>query len=85
LVGAGAFTTDAVGGYPPDRPPQPQPSVAGDLHVVISFLAVGFLTAACFVAAARLVTEGDTGRAVLSGVAGGVFLALFVLYAVAMG
>jgi hypothetical protein len=38
-----------------------------------------------FVAAARLVTEGDTGRAVLSGVAGGVFLALFVLYAVAIG
>ncbi len=30
-------------------------------------------------------TEGDTGRAVLSGVTGGVFLALFVLYAIAMG
>lgn len=53
LVGAGAFTTDAVGGYPPDTPPPPQPSVAGGLHVVTSFLAVGFLTAACFVAAAR--------------------------------
>ena len=72
LVGAGAFTTDAVGGYPPDTPPPPQPSVAGGLHLVISFLAVGFLTAACFVAAARLAAEGDAGRAVLSGVTGGV-------------
>jgi Protein of unknown function (DUF998) len=85
LVGAGAFSTDPVGGYPADTPAPPRPSAAGNLHVLTSFLAVAFLTAACFVAAAGLATQGDAGWAVFSAVTGGGVPALFVLYAVAMG
>lgn len=54
LVGAGAFSTDPVGGYPPDTPRLLKPSPAGVVHVLVSFFAVASLAAACFVAAARL-------------------------------
>jgi hypothetical protein len=76
LVGAGAFVTDPVSGYPPGTPPlPPEPSTVGTLHDLFSVLAFFALGAACFVFAA-----GAGWRwAVYSVLSGAVFLGAFFL------
>lgn len=50
LLGAGAFRTDPVSGYPPGTPDQFQrPTRAGALHDLLSFLGFVALAVACFV------------------------------------
>ncbi|WP_405796801.1 DUF998 domain-containing protein [Streptomyces sp. NBC_01506] len=49
LLGAGAFRTDPVRGYPPGTPDQPRrPTPAGTLHDLLSLAGFLALTAACF-------------------------------------
>ena len=69
LLGAGAFVTDPVSGYPPGTPPLPDEATpSGTLHDLFSVAAFFALAAACFVLA------GSAGWpwaifSVLSGVA----------------
>lgn len=52
LLGAGAFRTDPVRGYPPGTPEHPvQPSRAGTAHDLVSLVGFLALTAACCVLA----------------------------------
>jgi hypothetical protein len=77
LIGAGAFVTDPVSGYPPGTPPMPvEATTSGALHDLFAPAAFLALGAACFVLAG-----GEGWRwaifSVLSGVAflGGFFVA----------
>ncbi|MFI6517739.1 DUF998 domain-containing protein [Spirillospora sp. NPDC050679] len=50
LLGAGAFVTDPVGGYPPGTPDRmPDPTTHGSLHDGLSLASFVALTAACLV------------------------------------
>jgi Protein of unknown function (DUF998) len=52
LIGAGAFVTDPVSGYPPGTPPTPvDTTTPGTLHDLFSVAAFFALGAACFVLA----------------------------------
>ena len=52
LIGAGAFVTDPVSGYPPGTPPTPAgATTSGTLHDLFSVAAFFALGAACFVLA----------------------------------
>ena len=52
LIGAGAFLTDPVSGYPPGTPPTPvEATTSGTLHDLFSVAAFFALGAACFVLA----------------------------------
>jgi MFS family permease len=74
LLGAGAFVTDPVSGYPPGTPPLPdEATTAGALHDQFSVAAFFALAAACFVLA------GGAGWrwAVYSVLSGAAFLGAF--------
>jgi hypothetical protein len=78
LLGAGAFLTDPVSGYPLGTPPQPfDTTPSGTLHDLFSAPVFLALPAACFVLARRLHVRGRTGWALGSVAAGVVFLAAF--------
>jgi hypothetical protein len=81
LIGAGAFATDPVSGYPPGTPPQTEPaSRAGVLHNVFSapvFLGVPAVGAVQAVSALR---RGDRGWA---GASAGAAVGMFGAFALA--
>ncbi|MEU8384897.1 DUF998 domain-containing protein [Streptosporangium sp. NPDC048865] len=82
LVGAGIFRADPGMGFPAGTPEGPGPvSWHGMLHFACG--AVGFLCVivACLVVGGRFAAEGRTGWAVLSRLAGGLFLAAFAAVA----
>jgi Protein of unknown function (DUF998) len=82
LIGAGAFVTDPVSGYPPGTPPMPvEASTSGALHDLFSVAAFFALSAACFVLAGG---EGPrwTIFSVLSGAA---FLGAFFVSGLGFG
>ncbi|MFI6287291.1 DUF998 domain-containing protein [Streptomyces sp. NPDC051018] len=83
LLGAGAFVTDPVSGYPPGTPERPAAysGTEAALHDAFSLLAFAALTAACSVFALRFAREGERARAAGSAVAGAVVATAFVLSA----
>jgi Protein of unknown function (DUF998) len=82
LIGAGAFVTDPVSGYPPGTPPVlVQATTSGALHDLFALVAFFAFGTACFVLA------GGTGwrwaiYSVLSGVA---FLGAFFVASIGFG
>jgi hypothetical protein len=76
LIGAGAFVTDPVSGYPPGTPPTPvEATTSGTLHDLFSVAAFFALGAACFVLAG-----GKGWRwAIYSVLSGAAFLGAFVV------
>ncbi|MFF0429505.1 DUF998 domain-containing protein [Streptomyces sp. NPDC004520] len=80
LLGAGAFRTDPVSGYPPGTPDQLQrPSRAGALHDLLSLVGFLALMGACFVFA----PSGSPGWAAYSIASGLLFAATMALSSVA--
>ena len=76
LLGAGAFVTDPLGGYPPGTPPLPiEVTTSGALHDLFSVAAFFALAVACFVFA------GGAGWrwALYSVLSGAAFLGAFFL------
>jgi hypothetical membrane protein len=80
LIGAGAFTTDPVYGYPPDAPLLlASYSTQGHFHDLFSFLVFLGLPIACFVFTRRFAALGERGWAIYSASTGIAMLATFVL------
>jgi hypothetical membrane protein len=82
LIGAGAFLTDPVSGYPPGTPPTPvEATTSGTLHDLFSVAAFFALGAACFVLAG-----GKGWRwAIYSVLSGATFLGAFFLAGIGFG
>jgi hypothetical membrane protein len=83
LVGAGVFTTDPFGGYPPGTPTisgRPDWTIHGALHQVFSLLVFLGLPAACCVIGYRFARAGRKGWACYSIGTAVVVLTLFVLF-----
>ncbi|MFC8917728.1 DUF998 domain-containing protein [Streptomyces sp. NPDC057116] len=82
LLGAGAFRTDPVCGYPPGPPDQPQHHTrAGALHDLFSLAGFLALAAACFVFA----LSGAAGWTICSIASGVLFAATMALASAAFG
>ena len=80
LLGAGAFETDPVSGYPPGTPDRLSGnSWHGALHDLFSLLGFVALAAACFVFGRRFAGRGKRAWALYSAVSGVVFALAFVL------
>jgi Protein of unknown function (DUF998) len=82
LLGAGAFVTDPVSGYPPGTPPLPvEATTSGTLHDLFSVAAFFALAAACFVLA------GGAGWrwTIYSVLSGAAFLGAFFVAGVGFG
>jgi len=80
LIGAGAFTTDPVSGYPPGTPDRPLHATwHGALHDGVSLIGFAALVAACLVVARRSARDGRRGWAVYSVLTAIVFTAGLVL------
>ena len=82
LIGAGAFLTDPVSGYPPGTPPTPvEATTSGTLHDLFSVAAFLALGAACFVLAG-----GKGWRwAIYSVLSGATFLGAFFVAGIGFG
>jgi Protein of unknown function (DUF998) len=82
LIGAGAFLTDPVSGYPPGTPPTPvEATTSGTLHDLFSVAAFFALGAACFVLAG-----GKGWRwAIYSVLSGATFLGAFFVAGIGFG
>ena len=82
LIGAGAFLTDPVSGYPPGTPPTPvEATTSGTLHDLFSVAAFFALGAACFVLAG-----GKGWRwAIYSMLSGATFLGAFFVAGIGFG
>jgi len=81
LLGAGAFVTDPVSGYPDGTPPMPgTPTLHGVLHD-LAFSLPGFagFAAAMLVFAYAFARRHAPGWAIYSGLSGAAFLVLFFL------
>jgi hypothetical membrane protein len=84
LIGAGAFTTDPVSGYPPGTPDRPLHATwHGALHDGVSVIGFVALVAACLVVARRSARDGRRGFAVYSVLTAIVFTAGLILATVA--
>ncbi|MFD4527299.1 DUF998 domain-containing protein [Streptomyces sp. NPDC058470] len=82
LLGAGAFRTDPVSGYPPGTPDQLQHHTrAGALHDLFSLIGFLALTVACFVFA----LSHSPGWAIYSIASGVLFAATMVMASAAFG
>lgn len=80
LLGAGAFVTDPISGYPPGTPDRLlRNSWHGALHDLFSLAAFVGLGAACFVFGRRFARRGERRWAAYSVVGGIVFVVAFVL------
>ena len=81
LVGAAAFRTDPVNGYPAGAPNLPDPPTwHGQVHdMVIGLPAFAGFAAAMLVFAYAFARRGATGWAVYSGLSGAAFTALVIL------
>ncbi|MFG1687743.1 DUF998 domain-containing protein [Nonomuraea sp. NPDC049269] len=81
LVGAGAFTTDPVSGYPPGTPDllQEYSSRSAELHDLISLPGFVAVPVACVVFAVRFARTRELGWAVYSAASAVAFGATFVL------
>jgi hypothetical membrane protein len=79
LIGAGAFTTDPVSGYPPGTQDTLEYTTNGALHDAFSLPVFAALTAACLVFARWFARRKRPGWAAYSAVTGVVFLASFFL------
>ncbi|GAA4978349.1 DUF998 domain-containing protein [Actinopolymorpha pittospori] len=80
LVGAGAFVTDPVGGYPPGTPGQGVHTWHGTLHDSFSLLVFAALAAACLVFARRFAGWGRRGWAAYSTLTGALVVIGFFLF-----
>ena len=86
LIGAGAFVTDPVSGYPPGSPDRLAGySTEGVLHDLFSTLVFLGLPAACFVFARHFGRLGERRWARWSAVTGAVFAVGTVLASLAFG
>lgn len=86
LLGAGAFLTDPVSGYPPGTPDQLlRYTWHGALHALFSLPGFAALAAACFVFGRDLARRGERGWAVYSVVTGLVYAVSFVLASAGFG
>jgi len=86
LLGAGAFPTDPVSGYPPGAPDRLSGhSWHGALHDLFSGPAFVALAAACFVFGRRFAARGERGWTLYSAVSGLVFAIAFVLSSAGFG
>ena len=86
LLGAGAFVTDPVSGYPPRAPDRLSGySWHGALHDLFSGPAFVALAAACLVFGRRFAARGERGWAVYSTASGLVFAIAFVLSSAGFG
>jgi hypothetical membrane protein len=83
FLGAGFFTCDPLSGYPAGTPAVPIPTLHGTVHNSVSGLVFTALPAACLVMAVRCARRGRRGWAGYSVATAVVFLACFVLAAVA--
>lgn len=80
LIGAGFFTTDPIGGYPPGTPlVATERTTHGVLHDLFSLPVFTALPAACFVFARRFAKWGHRGWSIASLLAGVGMLVTFVL------
>jgi len=80
LIGAGIFTTDAVYGYPEDKPlVLAQYTIHGHLHDLFSILVFACLPSACFVFRRRFIATGEQGWATYSGISGIAMIVFFTL------
>ena len=83
LIGAGAFTSDPVFGYPPGAPlVLAQFSTHGHLHDLFSVLVFLGLPIACFVFSRRFATQRNNRWSIYSALTGMGILAAFVLAAI---
>jgi hypothetical protein len=79
LVGAGAFLSDPISGYPPGTPPSPDPpTTAGRLHDLASAPVFLCLPVAAGTTAVSALRRGETGWAAVSGAAAVADFAAFV-------
>jgi hypothetical protein len=86
LLGAGAFPTDPMSGYPPGSPAQlPRYTWHGALHDLFSLPGFAALAAACFVFGSLFVARSERGRAVYSFFTGLVFSVVFFLASAGFG
>jgi hypothetical protein len=84
LIGAGAFTTDPVSGYPPGTPDRPLHATwHGVLHDGTSLIGFVALIAACLVVARRFAREGRRGWALYSVLTAIVFTTGLILATIA--
>jgi len=80
LVGAGAFRTDPISGYPPGSPPAADPATtAGKLHDLASTPVFLCLPAAAATTAVSALRRGEPGWAAVSGAAAVAHTAGFVV------
>jgi len=77
VIGAGLFSTDPGGGYPPGA--KVEPSLHGSLHDLVSLVVFTVLPVACLVFARRFAALGEHHWAIYSAITGGVLIAGFVL------
>ncbi|GII79622.1 hypothetical protein Sru01_46040 [Sphaerisporangium rufum] len=85
LIGAGLFTTDPVGDYPPGAARPPGGTTAGQLHDLLSLLVFLGLPVLSILLARWYARRGRRGRAVYAGVSGAAFLAAFAVAAGGFG
>jgi Protein of unknown function (DUF998) len=86
LLGAGAFVTDPVSGYPPGTPAALTGyTTHGALHDAFSLVGFAALAGACFVFAWRFGRRGQRGWALYSALSGAAFLAALSLASLGFG
>jgi hypothetical protein len=77
LIGAGVFSTDPGGGFPPGA--RYEPSLHGTLHDLVSLVVFTILPVACLLFARRFAAWGERDWAIYSAITGALLAALFVL------
>jgi hypothetical protein len=77
VMGAGVFSTDPGGGYPPGT--RYEPSLHGTLHDLVSLVVFTVLPLACLLFARRFAVWGERAWAIYSAITGTLLAALFVL------
>lgn len=86
LIGAGAFVTDPLNGYPPGTVLLPMDyTFPGRMHRTLSALVFIGLPTACFVMARFFGRTGQRGWATYSTTTGFAFIALFVITSLGFG
>ena len=86
LLGAGLFTTDPMGGYPPGSPDHLDHATwHGFLHGAFSVVGLTSIPAACLVFGRRFASTGHKGWAAYSVGSGLAYIVLFVVYGATAG
>jgi hypothetical protein len=77
VIGAGVFSADPGGGFPPGA--RYEPSLHGTLHDLVSLIVFTILPVACLLFARRFAAWDERGWAIYSAITGALLAALFVL------